>query len=225
LIDNLRRTIAGLRWDPGGTDWANYETMHNYTPTALEAKRRLVAEFLEAARPKSVWDLGANTGHFSRLASDQGVDTVAFDVDPSAVELDYRAVRAQRETHLLPLLIDLANPSPALGWQHAERQSLVERGPADAVMALALVHHLAIGNNVPLPHLAGFFAAIGGWLIVEFIPKTDSQVRRLLAAREDIFTDYHPEGFEAAFGPAFSLRRREAIPESERTLYLWEKRR
>jgi hypothetical protein len=224
LIDNLRRTVARLRWDPGRTEWAEYETIHNYSPAALEAKRRLVGEFLEHARPGSLWDLGANVGSFSRLASGRGVSTISFDVDPSAVEVNYRKVRSAGETHLLPLLIDLTNPSPALGWQLSERSSLLERGPADAVMALALVHHLAIGNNVPLPQVASFLAGLGRWLIIEFVPKTDSQVRRMLASRVDIFPAYHAEGFEQAFGRAFELRRREPIAESERTLYLWERR-
>ena len=224
LIDNLRRTVAGLRWDPGRTDWAEYETMHNYSPAALEAKRRLVAENLERARPSSLWDLGANTGAFSRLASDQGIATISFDVDPSAVETNYRRVRASGEANLLPLLIDLTNPSPAQGWHHAERLSLQQRGPADAVMALALVHHLAIGNNVPLPQVASFLADLGRWVIIEFVPKSDSQVKRLLAAREDIFSDYNVEGFERAFSGPFELRRHEPITESGRTLYLWEKR-
>jgi len=224
LIDNLRRTVAGLRWDPGRTDWAEYETMHNYSPAALEAKRRLVAENLERTRPSSLWDLGANTGAFSRLASERGIATISFDVDPSAVETNYRSVRASGEANLLPLLIDLTNPSPAQGWHHAERLSLQQRGPADAVMALALVHHLAIGNNVPLPQVASFLADLGRWVIIEFVPKSDSQVKRLLAAREDIFSDYNVEGFERAFTGAFELRHHEPIAESERTLYLWEKR-
>ena len=224
LIDNLRRTAAGLRWDPGRTEWAEYETMHNYSPAALEAKRRLVAEYLEIARPASLWDLGANTGAFSRLASERGIATVSFDVDPSAVETNYRGVRASGQANLLPLLIDLTNPSPSQGWHHAERLSLQQRGPADAVMALALVHHLAIGNNVPLPQVASFLADLGRWAIIEFVPKSDSQVKRLLAAREDIFSDYNVGGFERAFSDAFELRRRDPITESERTLYLWEKR-
>jgi ribosomal protein L11 methylase PrmA len=224
LIDNLRRTVADLAWAHGHTAWAGYDTMHNYSPLALEAKRRLVVEYLEHARPSSLWDLGANTGAFSRLASERGIATISFDVDPSAVEANYRAVRASGESNLLPLLIDLTNPSPAQGWHHTERLGLLQRGPAEAVMALALVHHLAIGNNVPLPQVAAFLAAVGRWLIIEFVPKSDSQVKRLLAAREDIFTDYDIEGFERAFGGAFELRRREPIADSERTLYLWERR-
>jgi ribosomal protein L11 methylase PrmA len=224
LIDNLRRTVASLTWDPGRTAWAEYGRMHNYSPAAQEAKGRLVESFLEVARPVSVWDLGANTAAFSRLASGRGIPTLAFDVDPSAVEIAYRTVRSEREENLLPLLIDLTNPSPAQGWHHTERMSLLERGPADAVMALALVHHLAIGNNVPLAQVASLLADFGRWLIIEFVPKTDSQVKRMLAAREDIFADYHAQGFEGAFSRVFELRRREAIAESERTLYLFERR-
>jgi hypothetical protein len=158
------------------------------------------------------------------MASERGIATISFDVDPSAVETNYRSVRASGEANLLPLLIDLTNPSPAQGWHHAERLSLQQRGPADAVMALALVHHLAIGNNVPLPQVASFLADLGRWVIIEFVPKSDSQVKRLLAARDDIFSDYNVEGFERAFSGAFELRRHEPIAESERTLYLWEKR-
>lgn len=224
LLDNLRRTVAGLRWEPGRTDWAEYGTMHNYSPAALQAKRRLVGEYLDRASPLSLWDLGANTGDFSRLASARGIPTVAFDVDPSAVEADYRNVRAQGETNLLPLLIDLTNPSPAQGWHHAERLALLERGPPGAVMALALVHHLAIGNNVPLPQMASFFAQLGRWLIIEFVPKSDSQVKRMMAARQDIFPDYDFQGFERAFRREFELRQVEPIDESERRLYLWERR-
>lgn len=120
--------------------------------------------------------------------------------------------------------MDLTNPSPALGWDHAERMSLLQRGPAEAVLALALVHHLAISNNVPLPKLASFFAAAGRLLIVEFVPKTDSQVRRLLSTREDIFPDYHLEGFRAAFSTAFEILREEPIAGTERALLLMRRK-
>jgi hypothetical protein len=138
--------------------------------------------------------------------------------------MNYRAVRHDKEANLLPLLMDLTNPSPAQGWRHEERQALLDRGPADAVMALALVHHLAIGNNVPLPQLAAFFAAMGRWLIIEFIPKSDSQVRRMLAMREDIFANYDQAGFETAFKAFFDLQQSQPIAESERRLYLFERR-
>ena len=178
--------------------------------------------YLGRIRPSMTWDLGANVGRFSRLAAEAGSTTIAFDLDPSAVDVHYRRCRADGETRLLPLLLDLTNPSPAQGWNHTERLSLAERGPADAVMALALVHHLAIANNVPLPLLAETLAGYGRSLIVEFVPKTDSQVQRLLASRQDIFTSYTLEGFERAFRPTFKIRAAERIEDSERVLFWME---
>ena len=116
-------------------------------------------------------------------------------------------------------LADLANPSPALGWAHRERRSLEQRGPADALLALALVHHLAIGRNVPLDRIAEYFARLGRALVIEFVPKSDSQVQRLLRSREDVFADYHREGFEAAFGRHFRIEAAESVTGSERTMY------
>ena len=123
-------------------------------------------------------------------------------------------------TGILPLRLDLTNPSPALGWAHRERLSLEERGPADVLLALAVVHHLAIGHNLPLERVAAFLAKIGRHLVIEFVPKSDSQVQRLLRDREDIFPDYAREGFEAAFQSHFRIERTVPVAESERTLYL-----
>jgi ribosomal protein L11 methylase PrmA len=167
-----------------------------------------------------VWDLGANVGVFSRLACAQGAQTLAFDLDPAAVEQNYLACKAEKLENLLPLILDLTNPSPGLGWQNHERRALSERGPADLIMALALVHHLAISNNVPLSEIAAFFASLGEWLIIEFVPKEDSQVQKLLASRLDIFKDYHIQGFEAAFSGFYELIEKTPLPESLRTLYL-----
>jgi ribosomal protein L11 methylase PrmA len=171
-----------------------------------------------------VWDLGANVGLFSRIASERGIPTIACDIDPAAVELNYRECVRQSETNLLPLIIDLANPSPSLGWANEERSSLIERGPADVVFALALIHHLSISNNVPLADLTAFFSKIARWTIFEFVPKEDPQVQRLLISRDDIFDDYSLQGFEKAFADCFHIRRKEQIGGSSRTLYLMENR-
>jgi hypothetical protein len=116
--------------------------------------------------------------------------------------------------------MDLANPSPAAGWENMERLSFLERGPADAVLALALIHHLAIGNNVPLERAARFFARAGRTLLIEFVPKSDSQVKRLLVTREDIFDRYTQDDFERAFSGPFEILRRLPLAGSERTLYV-----
>ncbi len=170
-----------------------------------------------------MWDLGANTGAFSRLAAGVAGLTLSSDFDEAAVEKNYREMKKNKETNLLPLVLDLTNPSPGIGWQNQERDAFIDRGPVDAVMALALVHHLAISNNVPLADLAEFFARLGRWLIVEFIPKEDSQVKRLLATRKDIFVDYSKEGFEQAFCRQFIFREVTPIEGSQRIMYLMEK--
>jgi hypothetical protein len=223
LIDSLDTTLKGLQWRPAGTEWADYYNATNYDDAALEQKRDLVAALIDQVQPKTVWDLGANNGMFSRVASERGIQTVAFDIDPAAVEQNYRTVRKNKEKNLLPLVLDLTNPSPALGWDHRERMSLSERGPADCVLALALIHHLAISNNVPLDRLAQAFAHLGRWLIIEFVPKEDSQVQRLLQTRLDIFSHYNAPDFEAAFSHAFEIVERREIQGSKRTLYLMKR--
>jgi len=224
LLETLRGAIKGLHWRPAGTEWADYYDQVNYTEAALEHKAELVKAMLAKAKPKVVWDLGANVGRFSRLAVEAGAYTVAFDIDPAAVERLYLELKKAPEPLLLPLVMDLTNPSPALGWHHRERDSLLARGPAEAVLALALVHHLAISNNVPLEQLAEFFAAAGEWLIIEFVPKRDSQVQKLLASREDIFPDYHEAGFERAFSEYFEIVEQAQVEGSERTLYLMKRK-
>jgi len=223
LIDNLESAIKKLKWHPKGTEWSDYYEDTNYSTDALEHKKRIIAEFLDEISPKNVWDLGANVGMFSRLASDKGVDTISFDIDPAAVEKNYLDCVAQGETKILPLLIDLTNPSSGIGWQNNERMSLIDRGPADTVLALALIHHLAISNNVPLNQIAEFFSTICNSLVIEFVPKSDSQVKRLLSTRENIFDNYLQPVFEEEFGRYFKIIRSEVITDSERTLYLMEK--
>ncbi len=125
---------------------------------------------------------------------------------------------------LLPLLLDLTNPSPALGWSNNERSSLAERGPADTVVALALIHHLAISNNVPFKRIAQYFSGICNSLIIEFVPKTDSQIQKMLMNREDIFSDYSEEKFENEFSCFFTIEDKQKIKNSTRIIYLMKKR-
>jgi ribosomal protein L11 methylase PrmA len=222
LIESLDSTVRKLEWKPGGTEWGNYYNITNYSDAAFEHKKLLVREWTQHLQPELVWDLGANTGVFSRVVSEEGPRVVAFDIDPTAIEQNYRQVKAEKNEKLLPLLLDLTNPSPALGWANRERDAFGARGPADLVLALALIHHLAISNNVPLSQLAHFFAEITKWLVIEFVPKSDSQVQKLLASREDIFPTYTRQGFEAAFGERFKIRDAVNVNESERVLYLME---
>jgi ribosomal protein L11 methylase PrmA len=224
LVASLRNTVAKLDWRPAGTPWSDYARDHNYSEEGLATKRRLVQDYLASVRPRMVWDLGGNTGAFSRAAREVAASVVCFDFDPAAVELNYRQVRHRSETGLLPLQLDLMSPSPATGWANEERLSLETRGPADALLALALVHHLAIANNVPLPRVAELFARLGRTLVIEFVPKSDSQVERLLRNRPDIFPDYGQEGFERAFERHYEIVAQSRIGDSQRVLYLMRRR-
>jgi ribosomal protein L11 methylase PrmA len=224
LIESLENTVKKLNWKPAGTEWGNYYEITNYSDAAFEHKKELVSKWLDQSNPGSVWDLGANTGVFSRLASERGVSTVSFDFDPAAVEQNYRQVKSAKEQNLLPLLMDLTNPSPAIGWHNRERVSFAERAPAEMVFALALIHHLAISNNVPLPQLAEFFWTMGNWLVIEFVPKSDSQVQRLLASRLDIFDHYTRDDFEHDFRQRFDILDSVQVHESERFIYLMRRK-
>jgi hypothetical protein len=220
LADNLRRTIEKLDWNPAGTEWADYAQDNSYAADSAVAKRELVSRLLAPHRGGTVWDLGANTGDYSRAASAIADLVVAFDIDPAAVERNYRRVKSEHEGGILPLLLDVANPSPAQGWAHRERQSLEQRGPADALLALALIHHLAIGRNLPLESIASFLSRLGDRLIIEFVPKDDSQVQRLLRHRADVFPGYSAAGFEDAFRRHFTIESVHPITGTGRSVYL-----
>lgn len=223
LIDSLEDTVNKLTWKLEGTEWGDYYSFTNYTNDSFDHKKLLVNKFIEQSNPNALWDLGANTGEFSRIASSKGISTIAFDIDPVAVEKNYLYSVEKKEENILPLLLDLTNPSPSIGWDNEERVSLKNRKHPDTVLALALIHHLAISNNVPLNKIAKFFANICNNLIIEFVPKSDSQVKKLLATRKDIFDTYNQENFEICFKNYFEIIASEKIKESERTLYLLQK--
>lgn len=219
LIKNLAGAIRRLSWQPAGTEWADYTSENTYSEQASRSKRALVGSYLSKSAARTVWDLGANTGEYSRVALHTASQVIAFDLDPAAVERNYRRIREERTSGILPLLLDLTNPSPAQGWAGRERLSLEDRGPADAVLALALVHHLAIGHNLPLYRISECLSRLGRILIIEFVPKSDPQVQRLLLSRPDIFPQYSKEGFEAAFCHHYEIQSVARIEDSERWLY------
>jgi hypothetical protein len=226
LLDSLRASVRGCRLPERRTEWSDYYEATNYSPQSMSAKEALVRELVdEMAIPGEILhDIGANTGRFSRLVAGPHRYVVSHDFDELAVERNYLEERRLGRCDVLPLITDLAQPSPAIGWALDERASALERMSRGTVIALALVHHLAISNNVPLAQLASLFGRIANTLIIEFVPKEDSQVRRLLATREDIFPDYTLAGFEAAFSTPFVITRRDTVPGTVRTLFAMRRR-
>lgn len=222
LIDSLESVTRSLNYKLRRSQWEDYYSDTNYSKVGFEQKRWAVKKFLKIAKPKTVWDLGANTGLFSRIASKLGILVISIDSDPETVERNYLRCVEEREENILPLIIDLVNPSPGIGWENKERMSLETRGPADMVFALALIHHLAISNNLPFAKVASFFRSICKFLIIEFIPKSDSNVKRLLLFRKDIFPNYTQENFVQEFKEYFTIRSLVKIKQSQRVIFFME---
>lgn len=222
LVQNLINVTNSLTIKKQKTEWGFYYNNINYIAESELHKKTIVSSLLEKASPKTVWDFGSNTGLYSRIASEKGIETISFDIDEIAVNTNYKLVKEKKESNILPLILDLTNPSANIGWANNEKDNLERRGPANLIMALALIHHLAISNNVPLLQIASYFHRLGKWLIIEFIPKSDSQFQRLLLSKKDIYLDYSCEQFESDFQCYFSIIERIPILGSERILYLMQ---
>ncbi len=220
FLDNLQSAVHSLKLKNVKTEWADYYQFTNYDQTAFESKKKIVKQYIAKIKPKTVWDFGANTGEFSLLAAQAGAYTIAWDIDPLSVEKNYLRERKSLSQKILPLIVDLTNPSPDLGWHLRERSSLLRRGPVDMVLALALIHHLAITNNTPLSSIASFLADCASSAIIEFVPKDDSQVQKLLKNREDIFSSYTQAEFEKKISQYFSIVNKTPVINSKRTIYL-----
>ena len=224
LIDSLINTVKSLKFPKIYTQWGDYYKDTNYSEESFQEKKDIILHFINKVEPKSLCDLGSNRGDFSRIASDRNIETLAFDIDPVAVEDSYLYMKSHKETNILPLLQDLTNPSPAIGFMNEERKNFSSRFQCDMVMALALIHHLAISNNLPFDNIAKFFSSLGKYLVIEFVPKTDSKVQHLLSSREDIFDNYDKETFESIFDKYFEILETINIKNSKRILYLMRSR-
>lgn len=224
ILDSLERTVRRLAPPSANTEWGDYYDKTNYTPEAADAKASLLADLIRPLGIATAVDIGGNNGRYSRVLNDLGITTICTDIDPNAVEANYQFVKHHGETQMLPLLVDITNPGGAIGWANQERPSVSDRLRCDAVVALAIIHHLAISNNLPFARIAEYFAQLGRYVIVEFVPKSDSQVQKLLSTRKDIFSDYTEDGMEQAFNTCFKLKQKKKIKDTKRTLYVFEAR-
>ena len=220
----MRRTVARLKArHTRASDWQGYADDNSYEASERKAKRRFVAEFVESAAPDILWDIGCNTGDYSVAALEAGARrVVGFDFDHNAVDAAFRRA-ASDGLDFLPLVMDAANPSPGQGWAQGERQGISQRSTADALLALALVHHLAIGNNVPLHDVLDWLVGMAPQGVIEFVPKSDPMVQRLLRLREDIFDDYDRQSFETGLRCHARIVRSQQVSQTGRHLY-WYRR-
>lgn len=221
LMENLLAFVQSISAPYPTTEWGDYYNDTNYSDRAFECKRECVRSLCERLKPRTVCDLGANCGEFSRCLPAEVETIISADIDPVAVDKNYVRVRNQKERNLYPILQDLCNPSPGIGWLNAERKPFTERARCDLSLSLALIHHLCIGNNLSFDYVARFLRELGPSAVMEFVPKEDSQTQRLLRSRPDIFPDYSLENCVRAFAPYFQNVERFPVADSLRTLLVF----
>jgi hypothetical protein len=218
-VRKLGKLVRRLEWAPARSEWSEYTDTWTYDESTLDVKERFVDRAVAERSPRFVWDLGCNDGHFSRIAARHAAYVVAVDADQLSVDRLYRALREDGTPNILPLTMNLADPSPDQGWRLRERQSLAARGKPDTVLALALVHHLAIGAGVPVASIADWLADFATHAVVEVPSHEDEMVQRLLARKRspDAHPDYTQETFAAALRERFGVVRTEEV--GTRVLY------
>lgn len=220
LISSLEFAINSIKLPESDTLWASYQSNSNYSDAFFKVKHDIIREYIKLLKPDSVLDLNSNVGEYSRIASERGIFTIAADADPLAVEHNYLIAKKNKERNTLPILLDLVSPSPAIGWANKQCEAFSKRVYADTVMAMGFIHQLSITHNLPFENTADFFAQRGKSLIIEFIPKADPKVQKLLVGKKDSFNNYNCESFEQAYCKYFDIKAARGIPNCKSTIYL-----
>lgn len=220
-LQSMRRLVDKLRWKAGETSWSGYRQSNTYSDDDDRRKQAFVAEVAAEKSPKLTWDMGCNDGAYSRIAAESSDRVVAFDFDHATVEALYRSLKEEGNTKILPLVSNLADPSPGLGWRGLERKPLVDRGAPDLMLALALIHHVSISANIPVADFLQWARDMGTTLLIEFPKRTDPMVQALLANKhEGANADYEEGNFERELEKRFTVERREELPSGDRILFL-----
>lgn len=222
ILQSLFDCISGLSLPSKVTTWNNYYDETILSDQYLSAKKKLVSSLLDEMSYESVIDLGANEGEFSLLCKKEAM-VVATDFDSACINSLYSKIKKQKLQNILPLVIDLSYPSPAMGWMNKERSAFFSRRKFDIGLALALIHHLAIDKNLSFEQLAVFFADACDQLLIEFVPKEDPKIKDMLKWRKDIFENYNEDRFQSAFEKYFVLKKKIPVSGSQRIIYFYQK--
>jgi hypothetical protein len=223
-VESLRRLVAGLHSKRRSSTWSEYAERHDHYEERDDASKVAFVERTTSTRKwHLVWDLGSNTGHYSRIAARSAEYVVAIDADAVSVDRMYRTLKADGATTILPIVCDMAEPSPATGWRNRERMVLADRGTPDLTLCLALAHHLVIGAGIPLPELVDWLASLSSSLLIEFVTKDDPMAQRLLRHKDDAYYDYELDVFERCLAAAFRVTDRVALNSGTRVLYFAER--
>lgn len=218
-VHKLLRIVRGLKWERPDSVWTGYATQNTYAEADHKRKVDFVRSVVQSRTWTLAWDLGCNTGTFSRIAAENADYVVAVDADHATVDRLYSSLKEEPSRRILPLVGNLADASPDQGWRGLERRSLRERGRPELILCLALIHHLVIGAGIPLPELVRWLADLKSDLIIEFVSREDPMVKLLLRNKPDDYSDYNEALFERLLSELFDLRRREPLESGTRTLY------
>jgi hypothetical protein len=219
-VRRMRKLVEGLKWDPPQGVWVEYGERNSYTDDDAKRKDEFVREVSTSQPWGLTWDIGCNNGRYSRIAEEGSNYVLAVDYDQGPVELLHRTLHSEGDEKILTLTMNLADPSPGLGWRGVERTPLWDRGKPDLLLALALIHHTTIAANVPVKEFVGWLAGLGTSLVIEFPTREDVMVRTLLGPkREGLHPDYERENFERELSAVFDVERRERLASGTRLLY------
>lgn len=219
-VGKLTKLVEGLQWQQAESEWSSYSERGHYTDRDLGLKEAFVRRVAQESSPTQAWDVGANDGHFSRILAESADHVVALDADHLVVDLLYRRLRDEGNEQILPLLVNFADPSPALGWRARERTPLWERSRPDLVVYLAVIHHLAITHHVPVAEVLDFAHHVSPRCVIEFPDRNDPMVQRLLRGKKaGLHSDYGLDEFERLVKDRFDIVTREALPSGTRVLF------
>jgi SAM-dependent methyltransferase len=217
-VRQLQKILHHLPQPAGRSQWSEYIDTGHYDVTDQERKETFVREAV-GPRRRLVWDLGCNTGLYSRIAAKNSDYVVALDADQMSIERLYQRLAKERCANVLPLVGNLADPTPNLGWRGLERRSLPRRGSPDLVLSLALIHHVVITANIPLREFVEWLADLGADLVIEFVSKQDPMVEKLLRNKADIYTDYEQGSFEKCLRARFEVIKQLELMGGQRVMY------
>jgi hypothetical protein len=215
----LRALVAGLQWKPQQSTWSDYLKCGHYDASDAAQKRDFVRDAAATRAWNLAWDIGCNVGVFSRIVAEHARYVVAMDADSIAIDRLYQALKTERIGNILPLVVNLTDPSPALGWRNLERKRIDERGRPELVLALALIHHVVIGGNIPMAEFVQWLRDLGGDLVIEFVTRKDPMVLTLLRNKDDQYADYDEQVFERELAARFSILKRQPLGSGTRIMY------
>ena len=223
MIDHLHNFISSLKLNKAyKTQWQDYDLQTHYTNDGRGNKAKIIGKFVNQINARVIWDMGANDGFFSRAIADPERLILSMDLDPLALEKNFLQNQSQQKENIYSLVYDVANPSPDWGWANKERSKLTDRSTPDAIMALAVIHHLVISNNVPFVEVANYFAQVSKWLIIEFVPREDEKINSLPATAGK--ENYSRIGFEKGFSDYFEIVDEQVIKDSKRSILLMKRK-